>query len=231
LQTTDWVLIATALFLGACALFVPYLAEIVKRKLFAPELEISFELKPPFCHRTIWRSKPASYQQISEPVYYFRFQVVNGGRTQARLCEAVLENLWVYDPSDEAAKYANFSPVNMRWAATPSQFIDINPGRTVFCDIGHISSPDYQRKIEKSSFIDPPDYNGIALRFALDIQQIFYSQPNCLPPGKYVLEVGLYSENARRQRQCFEVSWSGKWLDDLDEMFRQIRVKCVKRPA
>ena len=93
MEITHWILILTAFFLGACALFVPYLAEIVKLKAFAPNLKILFELAPPFCHQTSWRSST----QIEEPVYYFRFQVVNEGKTQARLCEVVLENLWIYD--------------------------------------------------------------------------------------------------------------------------------------
>ena len=40
MQGSDWVLIGTAIFLGAVALFVPYLAELIKRKWFAPDLKI-----------------------------------------------------------------------------------------------------------------------------------------------------------------------------------------------
>ena len=55
LATNDWVLIGTALFLGFVALFVPYLAEKLKRSYFAPKLILEFDLSPPDCHIT--RSK------------------------------------------------------------------------------------------------------------------------------------------------------------------------------
>jgi len=231
MEITDWILILTALFLGACALFVPYLAEIVKRKSFAPNLKILFELAPPFCHQTSWCSPPGSPTQIEEPVYYFRFQVVNEGKTQARLCEVVLENLWIYDSANNPQPYPNFSPVNMVWVGASNEFININPNRRVFCDIGHISSANYQRKIEQNRFIDLPGYRGNDLRFVLDLRQVFYSQPNCLVPGRYILQVGLYSENAGYQKEFFDISWSGKWQDGDDQMFREIVIARTRRPV
>jgi len=227
MEITDCILILTALFLGACALFVPYLAEIVKRKAFAPNLKILFELAPPFCHRTRLRSPT----QIEEPVYYFRFQVVNEGKTQARLCEVVLENLWIYDSANNPQPYPNFSPVNMVWIGASNEFININPNRRVFCDIGHISSANYQRKIEQNRCIDLPGYRGNDLRFVLDLRQIFYSQPNCLGPGRYILQVGLYSENAGYQKEFFDISWSGKWQDCDDQMFREIVIARTRSPV
>ena len=66
LKSSDWVMIGTALFLGACALFVPYLAEIIKMKWFAPSLKIRVSQSHPFCHLT--------KRGDGSPVYYFRFQ-------------------------------------------------------------------------------------------------------------------------------------------------------------
>ena len=229
METIGWIYILGTLFLGACALFVPYLAEIVKRKAFAPNLKILFELAQPFCHKTSWRSPPNSPTQIEEQVYYFRFQVANEGKTQARQCEIVLENLWIYDSANNPQLYPNFSPVNMIWVGASNEFININPNRSVFCDIGHISSANYQRKIEQNSFIDIPGYRGNDLRFVLDLRQIFYSQPNCLGPGRYILQVGLYSENAVCQKECFDISWSGKWQDGEDGMFREIVITRRKK--
>jgi len=231
METTDWIYILGTLFLGACALFVPYLAEIVKRKAFAPNLKILFELAPPFCHQTNWRSPPSSPIQIEEPVYYFRFQVVNEGKTQAKQCEVVLENLWIYDSANNPQLYPNFSPVNMIWVGASNEFININPKRRFFCDIGHISSANYQRKIEQNGFIDIPGYRGNDLRFVLDLRQIFYSQPNCLGPGRYILQVGLYSENAGYQKEFFDISWSGRWQDGDDEMFREIVIARTRSPV
>jgi len=100
----DWVLISTALFLGAVALFVPYLAEIIKRKCFAPHLQIEFELNPPDCHKTRFGN--------NEPVYYFRFRVINTGKSQAKRCEAVIEELYKADAAGTFQK-VKYSPINL----------------------------------------------------------------------------------------------------------------------
>lgn len=232
--TMEWILISTTLFLGICALSAPYFAELIKRKAFAPELKILFKLAEPFCHKTIWRSPPGSSPQIEEPVYYFRCQVVNEGKTQARQCEVVLENLWIYDVAGNPTVYPNFSPVNLRWVMATGEFmgefININPKRKIFCDLGHISSERYQREIEQKKFIDIPDYKGTDLRFRLDVLRSFYAQPNCLPPGRYIIGIGLYSENADYQKKFFDISWSGKWKDGEKEMFREIVIARAKKP-
>ena len=140
METSDWVLVLTSIFLGACALFVPYLAEIVKRKAFSPALKIDFKLKPPFCHKTSWRSPQQVQPSVNEPVYYFRYQVINEGKSRANNCEAYIEKLWIYDASNTPQLYPNFSPINMVWVGSQSAVVNINPGRKIFCDIGHISS-------------------------------------------------------------------------------------------
>lgn len=227
---TDWILIGTAFFLGVCALLAPYFAEIIKRKALAPRLEIFFELTPPFCHKTIWRPLPGSAVRIEEPVYYFRCLVKNKGKTQARLCEVVLENLWIYNSAGSPKVYPNFSPVNMHWSGTTAEFININPDRRVFCNLGYISSEKYQKEVEQERFFDIPGYGGSDLRFRLDLVRSFHSQPNCFPPGRYIIEVGLYSENAACQKKFFDISWSGNWQDGVSEMFREIVIAPTKSP-
>ncbi|PKL48850.1 MAG: hypothetical protein CVV39_03795 [Planctomycetes bacterium HGW-Planctomycetes-1] len=225
---SDWVLICTSLFLGACALFVPYLAEILKRKLFSPKIEISFQLLPPFCHRTWLCSRQA---QIKEAVYYFRFLVINEGRSRANNCEILLENLWDYDASHTPKLLLNFSPVRMAWSGNQSeQFVNINPKRKMYCDIGHVSSTEYQHKYEKERFVDVRGCSGDDLRFMLELPQYFYSQPNCLAPGRYILQIGFYSENAGDQKIFFDISWSGKWQDTEEKIFKEIVIKTTSRP-
>jgi len=155
MNTSDWVLVCTSLFLGACALFVPYLAELLKRKLFAPKIKISFQLLPPFCHKTLLCSHPSVRPCVEEPVYYFRFMVTNNGKSRANNCEIYLEKLWMYDASQTPRLYPSFSPLNMAWSGNHSQkFLDINHGKIVYCDIGHIASEKYQHNTEKREFVD-----------------------------------------------------------------------------
>jgi hypothetical protein len=223
MKTSDWILVGTALFLGLAALVVPWLSEVVKRKAFKPKLRIIFELKPPFCHKTHW-------QPGNHDVYFCRFLVENTGRSLARLCEVVLEDLWIYDASGSAVKFDNFSPVNLKWVTGSSpQFIDINPGRKFFCSIGHISSFAYQQLTEKPKMVDITGSGpSSALRFLLDQRENYFSQPNCFIPGKYGIRVKLFSENSPQKQAYFEISWSGNWKTTEDEMFRELVIRPIK---
>lgn len=178
---SDWVLVCSTLFLGACALFVPYFAEIIKRKVFAPKVEIQFQLSPPFCHKTWLRSPQQVPSSVNEPVYYFRFRVTNRGKSRANNCEVCLENLWIYDSSQTPILYPNFSTINMAWSGNHSkQFVDVNPEKKMYCDIGHISSEEYQNAVERNKFIDIHECSGNELRFMIELPKYFFSQPNCL---------------------------------------------------
>lgn len=236
-SNTDWNLVIATIFLGFCAILAPYISKWVERNVYAPKLIISFKLAPPFCHRTILRNTNESPVR-KEPVYFFRFKVENIGKSQARKCEVVLENLWIYDSSNNPKKYPNFSPVNLNMipAFLGTQFLmDLNPKRFFYCDIGHIASEKYQREIEsqdqKRPFIDTiPNYSGNDLRFVLDSPIFFYSQPNCLIPGTYVLQFGIYSENAAYKEAFLSISWSGKWQEQNEDMFREIVIAKTDRP-
>ena len=72
MQVNDWVLIGTAIFLGAVALFVPYFAELIKRKWFAPDLKIEFELKPPDCHKTKFENN-VSFRQACINAFFLAY--------------------------------------------------------------------------------------------------------------------------------------------------------------
>ena len=237
LVIATYVLGFATLLLGIVALFGPKLIDYIYR----PKLKISFERNPPFCHKTTdkWQvSEPAHWWQVnkcsySEPVYYFRLRVKNHGKSTAKKCEVVLENLWLYDKKG-LNEIQNFSHVNLKWvigAGKKRQYIDINPERGYFCDLGHISSKNYQKTIEKG-FIDADGYPVCGegdLRFMLDLLQVFYAQSNYLCPKiTYILKIGLYSENANYQKELFEITWSGKWEDEQDRMFRDDRIEIKK---
>lgn len=221
LQTTDWVIIGTAIFLGLCALFVPFLAELIKRKLFAPRLRMEFSQKHPYCHKT--KRKDGSL------VYYFRFIVVNEGKSQAKFCEAILEELWILNSSGEFVQDENFSPVNLIWVGqyeqregylVKKQFININPKRKIFCDIGHISHPDFQKSLEKSQFYLEKDSEE--LKFFFDTPVRFFSQRDCISPGKAKIKISIYSENASKCERYFIIEWFGNWKEKEQDMFREI---------
>lgn len=220
--STDWNLIWATLFLGLCALAAPPIAKWIEYNMYAPKLETSFNLAPPYCHITRYTS--------GESVYYFRLRIDNKGKAQAKRCEVVLEKIWIIE-NETPREFPNFSPVNLIWVAgsagTRSQYIDINPRRSFFCDIGHISSPQHQMTEELNHRIYLPGGRRNHLCFTLELLQIFNAQPNCLHPGRYIIEVGLYPENAEYRKICLEISWSGVWKDIEIEMFREIHIRQI----
>lgn len=211
------------LFLGLIAISGPFISKWAERT----ELKVLFELDSPFCHKTVFKFK--GVQRRPEPVYYFRLRVENEGRSPAKKCEVVLENLWVSEDDDIPKKFQNFSPVNLLWVTGSEgprpQYIDINPKRGYFCDIGHISSMQYQREIERDDFNDALGYPSCTRNhscFMLALLQVFNSQSNYLCPNrKYILEIGLYSENASHQKVFYEFFYSGGWSEDQEEMFKK----------
>ncbi|HOO53221.1 MAG TPA: hypothetical protein PLX30_03200 [Methanothrix sp.] len=223
-----WIYIFGSLFLGLSALVAPVLAEELKRKRFAPKLEIAFELSPPFCHKTIEYTSVRSWRHV----FYFRFGVVNKGKSQAKKCEVVLEDFWNCNEADKPIKYKNISAVNMNWSKTKNtfphhdEFIDINPNLTCYCNLCHVNGPVYDdinemiyqeyRRLEGKDDVVP---------FVLDANEILFSQQNSFPPGKYEIQLGLYSENAGHQKICFEISWSGKWQENEWEVFKEMVIR------
>jgi hypothetical protein len=219
MQVSDWVLICSTLFLGAVALFVPYLAEIIKRKCFAPKLKVEFELKPPDCHKTMFGNK--------EPVYYFRFRVTNIGKSQARRCEAVIEKLYQADAAGNLHQI-KYSPVNLIWGSSYGEYVDINPERIYYCDLFNIPSKTFQEwRNSKHAYVNPMDTQPFILGLILDVKAAFFSQPNRLPPGQYKIVIGVFSENCPKITQVFKVSWSGNWKDTEDVMLKEAVVELI----
>jgi len=225
LSISDLVLVGTALFLGVIALAVPYLSELIKRKLFAPKLVFYFEEVPPWCHQTRIKGATA-VMPIDEPVFYFRFQVANEGRSQARKCEAVLENLSIADATGNFGEARNYSPVNLIWGSSYGEFVDINPGRRFFCNLLHIPSQRYQDLAKQgNSYVEPAESEDFGVGAILNVKAAFYAQPNRLPEGKYKIDVAIYSENADVIRKGFHVSWTGKWKSTEERMFKELVIE------
>ena len=78
---------------------------------------------------------------------------------------------------------------------------------------------------QKGSYVDPQESGEFDLGVVVDVKQILFAQPNRLPPGKYRLDIVVYSENANEARRSFVVTWSGKWKDDEVNMFKELVIE------
>lgn len=236
MQTSDWVLIWSTMVLAGTALIAPHVYDFIKRKLYAPKLEIEFSHEPPYSRKTDRKVPKEGGQTIIVadtfpevlPVYCCRFRVHNKGKSQAKFCEAILEEIWIADSAGKFHKDLNFSPVNLNWVGFKGQlYININPDRRIFCDIGHVSSPEYQKYFEFSRYALMSEEDQQKLKFFFDLLIYYFAQRDSLVPGNYKIKVVIYSENAPKCEKIFQITWSGEWKDKEEEMFRELVIKSL----
>lgn len=223
MSTADIVLIASTLFLAAVAIFGPAYADRFKDSRLRPVLEIHFHQSPPDCHATDALLVLSPSQKSKERCFIYRFRVVNTGKIQARKCEAVVEGLAIADDNGRFELYPRYTPVRLVWGSGFEEFVDINPRRHFFCDFFAIPSADFQ-KVHRdlySAYVDLEYRPSFDLGIVLNVKSVFFSQPNRLPPGRYRIDVAIYSENADKVSKSFLVNWSGVWDRQEPQMFRE----------
>lgn len=208
----SWVILITTAVLAGSALLAPYVAELLKRKWFAPKLTVEFQIAPPTCHWTKHTFEAWGKSAEQRPVFYVRFSLVNGGKGQARRCEAVLESLARLGETGQVVFHERFTPIPLRWSAGLGEFLDINPERRVYCDFLTLADPvvqQYNDDMQAHLRWDDDETPDLGLLLCSSIS--LFSQPNLLGPGKYRLDVAIYSENASTVKEAFVVDWNGEW--------------------
>jgi len=215
MDTKDWIQTISTIVLAGTAFVAPYIIERWKFTYRSPKLKIKFKFAPPGCHQTQMVG-----QNLSFPVYYFRFLVENIGKTQAEGCEVYLEKIFKENSAGEIVQINNFSPVNLKWsgAREPINRL-IQPGKEMYCDIGRIQHPNYPYPSQYRNFSEKDQKTN---NFIFELPEIYYSQWDCLTPGKYSLLVSVYSKNAEKITRLFKLSWTGKWEDVESDMFNEI---------
>lgn len=215
MQISDWVLIGATLFLGIIALLAPRSIEKWKHRFYSARLDFIFFHKPPFCHITQMKGAGVDF-----PVYYFRFKIVNNGKTQADQCEVVVENIWKEDETKKLEEIIGFSPVWLKWSGTEkTRYLNIQPERKVFCDMGRIHHPDHEPdSVYRNITAEEREQN----KFFFEWPERFHSQQDCLLPGKYRIKIAVYSKNAKKISKKFNIAWSGVWKDQEPEMLNEL---------
>ena len=65
------------------------------------------------------------------------------------------------------------------------------------------------------------------LKFFFETPFRYFSQQDCILPGKAKIKISVYSENAPKIEQYFQIYWSGKWKDLESDMFKEIVISLV----
>jgi hypothetical protein len=215
LSPSDIVLICSTLILALAAFVAPYAIERWKHRFFAPKLRFEFFHRPPYCHLTKMRTSSVEF-----PVYYFRCIVVNEGRSQAEQCEAVLETIAKENSNGRLEEWGGFSPASLVWSgAANSKYLTIQPGRKIFCNIGRIQHPQHE---PESAYKDISAEEKKSNKFFLELQKRLFVQWDCLVPGKYQIELAVYSSNSKKVSKKFRLAWSGNWRDEEANMLKEL---------
>lgn len=197
----------------------------MKKRLFAPRIELEFKLSGPYCLETKIRARDWRGAVLDErPAYYFRFRVKNIGQIQAKLCECVIEELW-FDERGEFMQDATFQPVNLNWSNGKAQreFMDINPHCPGwFCDLVHVEKD--EKEFRPDPYDKPQKISTTDLVF--DFMPPFpNSQYHILRPQiRHRVKIAVYSENASPVKRYFEINWSGAWKENTEEMFKEFQI-------
>lgn len=200
-------------FFTALAVLVALFADKLWKFIDRPKLQITFRLKPPSCHKT-------GAGNSKTPVYYFRFIVKNCGKTQAENCEVFLEKIMKKDETGKYNLYKNFTPVNLKWSGIREPFKrTLYSSKKMYCDLGKVIHP---TRIYKSQYVNVTAEEQSLSKFIFELPEVYYSQWDCLIPGKYILTVSVYSKNAKKVTRKFNLTWSGNWEDEDKDMFKEL---------
>ena len=223
LSVADIVLIVSTLALATTALIAPTFAAAVMHWWARPQLSIDFRLARPACHKTDLAYALSPSQHFKAPVYIYRLEVTNSGRSQARRCEVILEGLYRADAAGVFQPFPWTTPVSLPWGSGFTDFVDINPTRKLFCDLLSVPAEQYQKfKMDNwGGWVNPPDTPPFPLGVILNVKSAFFSQPDRLPAGRYSLHLALYAENASSVRKTLTLAWSGTWKADEDAFFKE----------
>jgi len=215
MTNSDWVLIGTTILLALVAFSAPYVIERWKYKFYSAKLKFIFYHKPPYCHITQMTGSGGSF-----PVYYFRFIIMNEGKTQADQCEVLLQKIYKANSAENFKEISGFTPVRLKWSGMEKEkYLTIQPERKIFCDIGRIHQINHQPdSVFREISADDKEKN----KFFFEMPERFYAQWDCLVPGKYKIELAVYSKNAPKVIKEFYIAWSGQWKDKETDMFNEL---------
>jgi hypothetical protein len=189
-----------------------------------PELNLDAKVQQPDADKVrrqrLWSNGQAI--DLGES-YYFRLAVTNTGNTAANDVQVFLSKVErLYGEQSETVR--RFTPMNLVWTNTDHLLPKDRVTRSmllagmppVYCDLVHIGEPRSRAQANEDLPNVPP---GKAV-LGVDVEVPTYSKGHLLEPGNYRFSLALAASNRRPTHYVMEVSFSGEWLPDMEQMFR-----------
>jgi hypothetical protein len=149
--------------------------------------------------------------------YYVRMRVRNEGHMRAEEVEVFAAKL-LKEHNGEFREVESFIPMNLDWAHRGAVLPGLSPDAYRYCAIAAVHDPkkrpDFPPQDEQWPDV-PRNKTILSLRVENPTTAKGYLQPF----GTYRLELELGAANARPKKKTLEITVSGTWYDDEDEMF------------
>jgi hypothetical protein len=232
--TAEWLTAFGTVLAVAVAIWLALYGEQVKRWRWSPALRLRARVRPPDADKVSrWVQFLDGRRANLGESWYFRLAIFNEGNETAEEVQVFLARV-ERKRGDKCEKVSRFTPMNLRWTNTddektsrdrvtrPTLLVGTPP---VYCDLVHIGDPaTKQAQGEDLAGVSPGD--GV---LALDVQVASYSNGHLLEPGTYLFHLTVAASNGPSVHYKLEVSYSGKWSAQENEMFREFKMQTPER--
>ena len=171
--------------------------------------KVLFERKPPDCQLVTNLEPINHFTSIATPAALVRFRVDKNGITAASNVEVRMLQLWRAGADGILKLDPDFLPVNLVWTNSQSTTTRvIHPGLPRHCDF--------------LSVLQSGDPTDLTFFFNTDVERQDVREginPYINGKGRYRVEIGISADDMPPLRKTFEISFSGSWSDDPDQMF------------
>jgi hypothetical protein len=235
---------ATALGTGMLAVATVILAAVtaavtvfggwLRARFIRPQLEVQADTDHAYCPKM-----PLIYaERVAEGMltraydnYQIRIGVRNKGNAIAKDVEVFATALRIIEQGKPPAAYPRLLPSNLQWTYNMSVLPRLmptppeSPGR--FCDVAHVLNPD-QRWLP-GEYIEehPKDKTWLSMLYASRPSDLSH----ILLPGTYELDIQVSASNAAPIEATLELSLSGTWYPDEEDMLKHVLSIRVLRQA
>jgi len=226
--TPEWLTAIGTIGAVALALFLALCGPYILRWQFQPKLRLRARVQRPDADKV---SRTARIENLIVDLgesWYFRLAISNDGNDAARDAQVFLARV-ERKFGQRTEKVGRFTPMNLKWTNTDDEQTSrdrvtrpvlLPDTPEVYCDLVHICDPaTREQQGEDLDTVEPG--KGV---LGLDVQVATYSKGHLLEPGTYLFYLTIAASNCRSIHHVLEVSYSGKWSRDEEEMFRELRM-------
>jgi hypothetical protein len=211
-----------AVIVAVLAVIVALFGEWLRTRLLHryPDLTIlPIESGPPdFVKIPTTIQEPLSGKVIATAdTYYLRMRVKNKGKVRAEQVEVFAAKLLKKRSDGRFTEVPDFLPMTLRWAHRGPVLPGLSPDTYRYCAVAAIFDPKNRSEFPAQARQWPrvsPESTLLSIMLRSKTNDKGYLQP----PGVYRLELQLTAANARLQPRVLEITLTGDWYDDEQEM-------------